>query len=116
MPDSGQLFANDHMAGETAILDLRDPLKPLVRTKFAGLAGFSHPHSFLRLLNGHVPASFQFQGNFSHEGMDHGVISVDDPSAHRGVHDGLVEIDDDGHAVRATSTADPTHADGPLMA
>jgi hypothetical protein len=62
MPDSGQLFANDHMAGETAIFDLRDPLKPTVRTKFAGLAGYSHPHSFLRLPNGHVLASFQIRG------------------------------------------------------
>jgi hypothetical protein len=43
-------------------------------------------------------------------------MSADDPSAHRGVHGGLVEIDEDGHAVRARSTADPSHADGPLMA
>jgi hypothetical protein len=120
MPDSGQLFANDHMAGETAIFDLRDPLRPTVRTKFASLAGYSHPHSFLRLPNGHVLASFQFEGNFSHDGMDpvtgHGSMLADDPSAHRGVHGGLVEIDEDGHAVRATSTADSSHADDPLMA
>jgi hypothetical protein len=115
MPDSGQLFANDHMAGETAIFDLRDPLKPTVRTKFAGLAGYSHPHSFLRLPNGDVLANFQFE-EFSHEGMNHGVMSADDPSAHRGVHGGLVEIDEEGHAPRATSTADPSHADDPLMA
>jgi hypothetical protein len=119
MPPSGLLFANDHMAGETAIFDLRDPLKPMVRTKFAGLAGFTHPHSFLRLPSGHVLATFQFEGNFSHDGMavmDHGAMSADDPAAHRGVHGGLVEIDEDGHAVRATSTADPAYADDPLMA
>lgn len=111
MPESAQLFANDHMAGETVVLDLSDPLKPRVRARFHDLAGFSHPHSFLRLPNGHVLASFQFAGEFSHADM-----TMSDPAAQRGVHGGLVEIDEDGHAVRATSTADDTHADDALMA
>ena len=124
MPDDGFLFANDHKAGETAIFDLRDPLKPAVRARFGGLAGFSHPHSFLRLPNGHVLTSFQFEGNFSHDdrvmggaaGMAHAAMSGDDPAARHGVHGGLVEIDEDGNAVRAESTADPAHSDDPLMA
>ena len=45
MPDNGLLFANDHMSGQTAILDLRDPLHPRVHASFSDLDGFSHPHS-----------------------------------------------------------------------
>ena len=52
MPDSAQLFANDHMSGDTVVFDLSDPLKPRVRARFHDLAGFSHPHSFLRLPDG----------------------------------------------------------------
>lgn len=111
MPDSAQLFANDHMAGETVVLDLSDPLKPHVRARFHDLAGFSHPHSFLRLPNGHVLASFQFAGEFSHAEM-----KMDDPAAQEGVHGGIVEIDEDGHAVRAASTADQQHTGDALMA
>ena len=34
MPASGMLFANDHLAGRTFILDVRDPLQPAVVTSF----------------------------------------------------------------------------------
>jgi hypothetical protein len=111
MPDGAQLFANDHMAGDTVVIDLKDPLAPRIRTRFHNLAGFSHPHSFLRLPNGHVLASFQFAGEFSHSDM-----TMSDPAAREGVHGGIVEIDEDGHAVRAASTADPQHASDSLMA
>jgi len=115
MPDSGQLFANDHRSGDTVIFDLTQPLKPRVRARFHDLAGFSHPHSFLRLPNGHVLASFQFEGAF-HHGTGSQDAPAEDPAARRGVHGGIVEIDDDGRAIRAASTADPGHADNPLMA
>jgi hypothetical protein len=111
MPDSAQLFANDHMSGDTVVFDLSDPLKPRVRARFHDLAGFSHPHSFLRLPGGHVLASFQFAGEFSHAQM-----TTKDPAAQHGVHGGIVEIDEDGHAIRAASTADHQHADEALMA
>ena len=111
MPDSAQLFANDHMAGETVVFDLRDPAKPRVRARFHDLAGFSHPHSFLRLPNGHVLASFQFAGKFSHNDM-----AMSDPAAQQAVHGGIVEIDEDGHLVRSASTADSKHAGDALMA
>ena len=111
MPDDNQLFANDHMSGDTVVFDLSAPLKPRVRARFHDLAGFSHPHSFLRLPNGHVLASFQFAGEFSHSHM-----TMSDPAAEQGVHGGIVEIDDDGHAVRAASTADRKHPDEALMA
>ena len=70
MPDGGLLFANDHSAGKTVVMDLLDPLHPHVHASFGDLNGFSHPHSFLRLPNGHVLASFQVEGRMSH-GADH---------------------------------------------
>lgn len=102
MPASGMLFANDHDANRTMIFDLRDPLKPRVAASFKSLGGFSMPHSFLRLPNEHVLASFQFadRGN----GMAMG-----------GTSGGLVEIDDSGRAVRSASNADPSFADEGLL-
>jgi hypothetical protein len=57
MPASGMLFANDHDAGRTFILDLRDPLHPRLATSFSDMAGYMHPHSYVRLPNGHVLAT-----------------------------------------------------------
>jgi len=93
MPASGMLFANDHNAGRTFVFDLRDPLHPRIATSFTDLGGFMHPHSFLRLPNAHVLATFQH----SHNG----------PSGEPlGVSGGLVEIDDQGKLIRASSSAD----------
>lgn len=97
MPRSGMLFANDHLAGRTFVFDVRDPLHPKVATSFTDLDGYSHPHSYLRLPNGHVLASFQ------HAHMDHG---GGDPAATGG----LVEIDDAGRVVRSAPNADPAFA------
>ena len=93
MPASGMLFANDHFAGRTFIFDVRDPLHPRVSTSFADMDGYMHPHSFLRLPNGHVLASFQ------HAHHDH----AQEEMATTG---GLVEIDDTGKVIRSASSAD----------
>lgn len=116
MAEDGFLFANDHMAGKTAIFDLRDPLHPALHATFGDLGGFSHPHSYLRLPNGHVLASFQVEGHMHHG--DGGVMQMDDvgTQAGGGSHGGIVEIDTDGHLVRSASTADAAHADDLLMA
>ena len=120
MPESGLLFANDHMAGRTVVMDVRDPLHPKVHARFGDIGGFSHPHSFLRLPNGHVLASFQVEGH-----MDHGMgdmagaplsMPVTDVEVTKGVHGGVVEIDEEGHLVREASTADPARPDDLLMA
>jgi hypothetical protein len=123
MPPGGLLFANDHKAGRTVVMDLRDPLHPQVHATFGDLQGFSHPHSFLRLPNGHVLASFQLEGHMNH-GPDRTAdasqptpaIPMVDPGAQPGVHGGLVEIDNEGHAVRSASTADPARPGDLLMA
>ena len=122
MPEGGLLFANDHKAGRTVVIDLRDPMHPHVRAAFGDLGGFSHPHSFLRLPNGHVLASFQVEGHMEHgsaEDIDGGgamVMPLTDVGAQPGVHGGLVEIDDEGRAVRSASTADPSRPGDLLMA
>jgi hypothetical protein len=102
MPASGMLFANDHDAGRTFIFDVRDPLHPTVETSFTDMAGYMHPHSFLRLPNGHVLATFQH----AHHGA---------PEGHIGTSGGLVEIDDQGRVIRASSNADPSFPDALLM-
>jgi hypothetical protein len=115
MPAGVLLFANDHKAGKTVVMDLRDPLHPHVHASFADLAGFSHPHSFLRLPNGHVLASFQVEGHLEHANAP-AVIPMTDPGALRGIHGGLVEIDDEGRVVRSITTADPSRPGDLLMA
>ena len=102
MPASGMLFANDHNANRTMIIDVNDPLKPRVAASFESLGGFSMPHSFLRLPNGHVLASFQYPDH-------HGQMDMSGKSG------GLVEIDDTGKLVRSVSNADPAHADEGLL-
>lgn len=102
MPAGGMLFANDHGANRTFIFDLRDPLKPRVAASFESMGGFSMPHSFLRLPNGHVLASFQF--------ADRG--GQMDMTTKTG---GIVEIDDQGKMVRAASNADPAFADEGIL-
>ncbi len=102
MPASGMLFANDHDANRTMVFDLREPLKPRVAASFKSLGGFAMPHSFLRLPNGNVLASFQYPD-------DHGQMDMSGKSG------GLVEIDNMGKMVRAVSNADPAYADEGLL-
>lgn len=93
MPASGMLFANDHIAGRTFIFDVRDALHPKVVTSFTNMADYMHPHSFVRLPNGHVLATFQHMAhNMSQNPM--------------GATGGLVEIDDQGKVIRSASSAD----------
>jgi len=92
MPASGMLFANDHEAGRTFIFDLHDPIHPQIATSFTDMDGYMHPHSYLRMPNGHVLASFQH----AHPSATQG-----------GASGGLVEIDDKGKLVRSASSADP---------
>jgi hypothetical protein len=101
MPASGMLFANDHYAGRTFIFDVRDPLHPKLATSFTDMASYMHPHSYVRLPNGHVLATFQH----SHDDMG---------GSSQGKSGGLVEIDDQGNVIRASSSADPAFPDALL--
>ena len=59
MPDDAQLFVNGYESGRSYVIDLREPLKPRLVTEFTSVAEFSYPHSFERLPNGNVIATFQ---------------------------------------------------------
>ncbi len=97
MPASGMLFANDHDAGRTFVFDLRDPSHAKIETSFTDMAGYMHPHSYVRLPNGHVLATFQHAHHAASE----------EPIGKTG---GLVEIDDAGKVIRSASNADPAFA------
>lgn len=95
MSRGGYLMANGFEGGRTWIFDLRKPLRPRVAATFDSFAGYLHPHSFYRLSNGNVLATFQYHGG-------HG------PKSAGG---GLVEITDRGRMVRSGSSADPAATD-----
>lgn len=106
MPVSGMLFANDHNANRTVIIDLTNPLQPRQAGAFTNLGGFAMPHSFVRLPNGNVLATFQHTEQHAghHTGSAMPVMSG-----------GVVEIDDSGKMVRAVSNTDPAFADEGLL-
>jgi len=97
MPVSGMLFANDRDAGRTFIFDVREPLHPKIVTSFNDMAGYMHPHSYLRLPNGNVLVTFQH----AHHSEGAGQMAATG---------GLVEIDDSGKVIRSASSADPAFA------
>lgn len=87
---SGILFANGFLTGTTFRFDLRDPGDPRLLGGFEAAAGFTWPHSYERLPNGNVLATFQGEGP---DNLDPG---------------GLAEIDDEGDVIRSGSAADPS--------
>lgn len=87
---SGMLFANGFAGNRTVLFDLHDPLHPKVVERFNGVDGLSFPHSFARLPNGHVLATFQSHGS-NNEGPG-----------------GIAELDDRGRVVRSRSASDST--------
>lgn len=89
MPEGDTLFVNSFEAGATFLIDLSDPLHPSVAGSFREMGEFTHPHTFERLPNGHVLATFQTRG----EGNE--------------APGGLVELDPAGGFVRGTPAEDP---------
>jgi hypothetical protein len=88
MPADRQLFANGFESGQTFVFDLRDPARPRIAGQFGDVEQYSHPHSFLRLPNGNVLATFQMRHDH-----DSGAIRTG----------GLVEMTPAGAAVGSTS-------------
>jgi hypothetical protein len=90
MSQSGRLFANGFGAGKTWIFDVSRPEAPRIAAELGDVAGYRHPHSYLRLPNGNVLATFQMRHDSS--GMRPG---------------GLVELTDAGTVVRSQSADAP---------
>jgi hypothetical protein len=112
MPASGMLFANDFDSGRTFIFDLKDPAHPKVATEFSDRDGFAFPHSFVRLPNGHVLATFQYKSGAM---PMHGNMMDGATERSGAITGGLVEMDDSGHAIRAGSSADAAFPDAALQ-
>jgi hypothetical protein len=87
-PGAG-LWANGWGTGRTFMFDLSDPLAPKVRGEFGVRGGYAYPHSYARLANGNVLATFQSSG----EGYT--------------ASGGLVELDAKGEFVRGASGISP---------
>jgi hypothetical protein len=81
-----RLFANGFRTGQSFIFDLSNPRAPRLARQFGDAGALMHPHSFWRLPNGNVLATFQMQHDSA--GMAPG---------------GLVEMTPDGEVVRASS-------------
>jgi hypothetical protein len=86
----GVLFANSWRANTTWIFDVQDPARPVLRTKFGGVASLAAwAHDFARLPNGHVLVAFNAG-----------------PGAYVGA-GGLGEVDDSGTIVQSASAVMP---------
>jgi len=91
MPAGGYLLANAFESGRTTLFDLREPLRPSVVTSFGDFDGYMHPHTYVRLANNDVLATFQYHGGH-------------DPKSDGG---GLVQFDQRGKLIRTGSAMDP---------
>lgn len=91
MPADRQLFANGFDTGRSFVFDLTTPDAPRLAAEFGDVEGYAHPHSFLRLPNGNVLATFQ---------MRHGA----DGAMRAG---GLVELTPQGAVVQSASADTP---------
>jgi len=89
MPASDTLFVNSFDAGTSFLIDVADPLDPRVAGTFREMGEYTYPHTFERLPNGNVLATFQTKGE------DNEVAG------------GLVELDPAGSFVRASAASDP---------
>lgn len=90
LADDRLLFANGFGSGQSFVFDLTTPAQPRIAHQFGDLAGFTHPHSFVRLPNGHVLAAFQMQHRDGHM-----------------LPGGLVEMTTAGEVVRSGSAWSP---------
>lgn len=103
MPENDHLLANGFHAGRSWLFDLSQPLQPRILTSFGAVGGYSHPHSYTRLANGHVLATFQYRADSAapdgpaHEGEGHRVARTTGA---------LVEMDETGKAIRVASAED----------
>ena len=97
LPADRQLFANGYGSGRSFVFDLTTPDAPRIAAEFGDVDGYTHPHSFVRLPQGNVLATFQMK-HTSNGGRRAG---------------GLVELTPRGTLVRSVS-ADTPGADSGL--
>ena len=112
--DNDHLLANGFGAGTSFLYDLADPRTPKLLTSFGDVAGMSRPHTYVRLPNDNVLATFQYAGTTAPgEHQMHGAAAKPATPAKATVHTtgGIVEMDERGTLVRSGSAVDTTIAD-----
>ena len=114
MPANGHLLANGFGAGRTWLFDLTAPASPKMLTSFTAKAGFSHPHSYVRLPNGEVLVTFQYADGVGATTHDHGAMAgaASAPGAAAAskappLTGGLVHMNERGDVIRSASARDP---------
>jgi hypothetical protein len=117
MPAHGHLLANGFGAGRSWLFDLTKPEAPKILTSFGPKAGFSHPHSYVRMANGDVLATFQYAEGTAVSGHDHGAMASSaaappavkagaDASKKAALTGGLVLMTERGDIIRSASARD----------
>ena len=111
----GELAANRHLlangfhAGRTWLYDLSVPREPRILASFGDVAGFGHPHSFVRLASGNVLATFQYRADAAPAPAMEGHATMAAGAGH--ATGGLVEMDERGAVVRSAGASDPAIPD-----
>lgn len=100
---SRHLLANGFGAGRTWLYDLSTPRAPKILTSFGDIAGLSHPHSFIRLADGTVLATFQYRADSTAPAHVHGATSTGGARETGGI----VHMDERGAVIRSGSAVDP---------
>jgi hypothetical protein len=116
LASDGHLLANDFTLGRTWLFDVNEPLHPHVIASFDDIAGFSHPHTFARLADGNVLATFQYRATITRgtRSVTTGMRGMPEmKTGAGGPHStgGLVEMNERGNPVHARSAADPATGD-----
>lgn len=107
------LLANGFHAGRTWLYDLSVPRKPKILAAFGDRAGFSHPHTYVRLPNGNVLATFQYKAGAAADSAamtpthqhDSTRVAIEHTTG------GLVEMDERGTVISSASATDTAIAD-----
>ena len=118
MPADDHLLANGFGAGRSWLFDLGEPTAPKILTSFGDKAGFTHPHSYVRLANGEVLATFQY-GDARPVASEHqhgsDAVATDkartaDAAKPAPLAGGLVWMTERGDVIRSASAKDPSTA------
>ncbi len=110
------LLANGFHAGLTWLFDLSTPRTPKILTSFGDIGGFSHPHTYVRLPNGNVLATFQYdqsKADSATPASSSPASHMHDAGASNGEHTtgGLVEMDERGTVIRTAPARDSAITD-----
>ena len=110
------LLANGFHAGRTWLFDLSTPRTPKILTSFGDLGGFSHPHTYVRLPNGNILATFQYEqskADSAAPASSNADSHMHDAAASSTEHTtgGLVEMDERGTIIRTAAAHDSTISD-----